>query len=78
MGTVARIDFEERDHQWFVTLVDTDGNHSPGEPFPASGHERHSKLEQVLHYVQEHGYHATRTPYNKVNESHYILAVAPA
>lgn len=78
MDNVVRIDFEERDQQWFVTLIDADGKSAPGEPFPASGHEGFTKLEQVLRYVQEQGYRSTRTPYNKVNASRYMLDVVPA
>ena len=78
MDNVVRINFEERDQQWIVTLIDADGNAQPGKPFPASGHERFTKLEQVLRCVQELGYRATNTPYNKVNESKYLLDVTPS
>ena len=48
MVNIVRIESEERDRQWRVTQIDADGVARPGEPFPAYGGERYSKLEQVL------------------------------
>lgn len=63
MDDVARIEFEERDQQWLVTLTDVEGTSEPGEPFPASGHENYSKLEQVLARLASLGYRPHRIPY---------------
>jgi hypothetical protein len=78
MRTVVRIDFEERDQQWRVTLIDADGDARPGEPFPAYGGEGYSKLEQVSGRLRDLGYRPTYTPYNKPNASHYIFEVSPS
>jgi hypothetical protein len=77
MDNLVRIDFEEIDQQWIVTLIDSDRHAIPGEPFPASGHERYSKLQQVLDRVHSLGYRSTHTPYNRVNGTSYRLEVVP-
>lgn len=78
MGNVVRIDFEERDQQWRVTLIDADGDARPGEPFPAYGGERYSKLEQVLGRLTDLGYRPTHIPYSKPNATHYGFEVSPS
>lgn len=75
MAELERIDFEERDRMWIVTLTDADGQAVPGEPFPTSGHENFTKLEQVLRRVQELGYRPSRVPYDRVNERRYVFEV---
>lgn len=77
MNSVARVDFEERDEQWIVTLIGADGESRPGEPFPAFGGEGFSKLEQVLSRIKELGYRPKYTPYNKPNAKSYIFEVRP-
>jgi hypothetical protein len=74
---IERIDFEERDEQWIVTLTALGGEVRPGEPFPAFGGEEYSKLEQVLRRVEELGYQPTRTTYNRPNATWYIFEVKP-
>lgn len=77
MDNIVRVDFEERDTQWIVTLIDADGNDRPGEPFPASGHERFTKLEQVTGRLAELGLRPKRTPYDQPNKTHYVFEVDP-
>ena len=79
MTDLQRLEFEERDGQWFITESYSDGRVRPGEPFMASGHERHSKLEQVLDRVKSKypGYRPIRTPYDEVNAKHFLLEVVP-
>ena len=72
-----RIDFEERDQQWILTLFDQEGTAHPGEPFPAFGGEGYSRLEQVLNRINELGFVPTRVPYNRPNASRYIVEVKP-
>lgn len=74
---IVRIDFLELDEVWEVTLWLRDGTIRPGEPFPASGHPNNSKLQQVMRRLEELGYRATHTPYNKVHETRYNLDVVP-
>lgn len=78
MDDIVRIEFEERDQQWQVTLVTADNEHRPAEPFPAYGGENYSGLEQVLNRVKELGYRATRTPHNRANDSRFIIGVTRA
>ena len=75
---VTRIDFEELDEQWHVTVVTADRAYRTGEPFPADGGEGRSRLDQVLDRVREMGYQPTRTPYDKVNATRIMIEVAPA
>jgi hypothetical protein len=74
---LQRLEFEERDEQWFITEVHSDGHLQPGEPFMASGHERYSKLQQVIDRIKDKypGYRPIRIPYNKVNATHFSLEV---
>lgn len=74
---IVRIDFEERDQQWILTLFDQEGTAHPGEPFPAFGGEGYSRLEQVLNRINELGFVPTRVPYNRPNASRYIVEVKP-
>jgi hypothetical protein len=78
MTDIVRIDFEERDQQWQVTLVTADNEHRPGEPFPAYGGENFSKLEQVLNRVKVLGYRPTHTPYNQAAASRIVIDVTRA
>ncbi|BDZ54165.1 hypothetical protein GCM10025870_12380 [Agromyces marinus] len=68
MAELQRLQFEERDGQWFITEFYSDGRSQPGEPFMASGHERYSKLQQVLSRIKDKypGYRPTPIPYDKV------------
>lgn len=77
MADLRRLEFEERGGQWFITEVYSDGRFQPGEPFMASGHERFSKLKQVLGRVKEKypGYRPTPIPYDKVNATRILLEV---
>lgn len=77
VNNMVRIDFEERDQQWIVTLTSADRDTRPGEPFPAYGGEGFSKLEQVLSRVKELGYRPRRIPYNKPNATRYVFEVKP-
>lgn len=72
-----RVDFEERDQQWLVTLTNAEGVSRPGEPFAASGHEDYSKLEQVLAYLTSLGFRPNRIPYGDRNRRWYIFEVSP-
>ncbi len=67
MSDLKHLEFVERDRVWEVTEVYDDGQVRPGEPFQASGHENHPKLEQlqmrmrikyggyrVTHYARSH------------------------
>jgi hypothetical protein len=74
---IERIDFEERDQQWIVTLTALGGGVRPGEPFPAFGGEGYSKLEQVLNRVKELGYEPMRIPYNRPNATRYLFELKP-
>ena len=76
MGDVVRVEFEERDQQWRVTLADADGEVRPGRPFPAYGGEGDSKLEQVLGRLKDLGYQPARIPYNKPNATRYTFEVS--
>ena len=77
MADLQRLEFEERDEQWFITEVYSDGSTKPGEPFPASGHEHYSKLEQVQNRIKEEypDYRPTHIPYNRVNGTWYVFSV---
>lgn len=77
MEDVVRIDFKEEDRQWLVTLFNANGDTRPGEPFPASGHEDYTKLQQVLARLTSLGYRPHRIPYNQVNRGWYIFEVSP-
>jgi hypothetical protein len=79
MTDLERLDFEERDRQWFIKEVYRGGVVKDGEPFMASGHERYSKLMQVLDRVKYKypGYRVTRIPYDKVNDRRFMLPVVP-
>lgn len=79
MADLQRLEFEERDGQWLITEVYTDGRFEPGEPFMASGHESYSKLQQVLGRVKDiyPGYRPTRIPYDMVNATRFLLEVVP-
>lgn len=72
-----RIEFKERDRQWLVTLTHADGVTSPGEPFPASGHEHFSKLEQVLFRLGQLGYRPKQIPSDKPDALRYVIEVEP-
>ena len=76
MGDVVRVEFEERDQQWRVTLADADGEVLPGRPFPAYGGEGDSKLEQVLGRLMDLGYQPARIPYNQPNATRYAFEVS--
>jgi len=77
MTDLQRLEFEERDEQWYITEVYSDGRSQPGEPFMASGHERYSKLDQVMDRIKDKypGYRPTRIPYDKVNAKRFLLEV---
>ncbi|WP_029267403.1 MULTISPECIES: hypothetical protein [unclassified Microbacterium] len=77
MANVERVIFEEIDQQWLVTLVDDEGATVPGEPFPASGHENYSKLEQVLDRLTLLGYRARQIPHEAPNQRRYVFDVRP-
>jgi hypothetical protein len=79
MADLQRLDFEEIDRMWTIAEHYSDGTSRPGEAFMASGHERYTKLAQILDRLKSEypSYRSTRTPYNKVNEKHYRLEVAP-
>jgi len=79
MADLKRLDFEERDQQWYITEFYSDGTSQPGEPFMASDHERYSKLAQVIDRIKDKypGYRPTRAPYNRVDGTHYSLEVVP-
>ncbi|WP_316296303.1 hypothetical protein [Clavibacter michiganensis] len=74
---VVHMLFVEGEGMWELTLTTSDGEDHKGEPFPASGTEGFSKLQQVLFRIEAMGYRATRTPYSKVHERRYSLDVAP-
>lgn len=77
MADLQRLEFEERDGQWHITEIYSDGHVQPGEPFMASGHERYSKLQQVLDRIKDKypGYRPTRIPYDKVDATRFSLEV---
>lgn len=79
MADLQRLEFEERNQQWFIEEFYSDGRSQPGEPFPASGHERYSTLEQVLGRIKDKypDYRLTHTPYNNVDATRYLLEVVP-
>ncbi|WP_316295750.1 hypothetical protein [Clavibacter michiganensis] len=78
MDDVVRIEFEERDEQWFVTLYAQDGSSRPGEPFPASGHPRYPKDEQVRHRVEKVlGYEINSVSGHAPNGTHFVVEVKP-
>jgi hypothetical protein len=77
MAELERLDFEERDGQWFITEVYRGGHFKAGEPFMASGHERFTKLEQVLQRASDQypSYRLTHIPYDKVNAKSFVFGV---
>jgi len=74
-----RLEFNEQDEQWSITEFHSDGNSRRGEPFPASGHEHLTRLQQVLTRIASKypDYRVHPTPYHAVNETHYSLEVLP-
>jgi hypothetical protein len=78
MDNVVRIEFDERNEQWFVTLYLEDGSSRPGEPFPASDHPNNPKDEQVRRRVQEVlGYEIKSVSGHAPNGTHYVVEVKP-
>ena len=77
MSDLQRLDFEERAQQWFITEVYSDARSKPGEPFMASGHERYTKLQQVLDRVRDKypDYRPIHIPYDRVNDLRYSLDI---
>lgn len=74
---VVHMVFVEQGEQWDLTFTTSDGQEHEGEPFPASGVESFTRLQQVLVRIEAMGYKAKRIPYNKVQERRYSLAVVP-
>ncbi len=72
-----RIEFKERDWLWLVTLTHADGVTSPGEPFPASGHEHFSKLEQVHFCLGRSATGPSRFPLTSPDALRYVIEVEP-
>lgn len=79
MANLKHLRFEERDEQWFITETYSDGKDRSGEPFMASGHERYTKLQQVLDRISDKypSYRPTPIPYNTVNATRFSFDLVP-
>lgn len=76
MAELVRLDFVERDRQWFITEVYADGVTRPGEPFAASAADNLMKFEQVVNriFTEYREYEVPRRPHEE-NERRYEILV---
>lgn len=79
MDGLVRLEFEEQDGQWIVYEIYDDKTVRNGEPFPASGAENFTKIEQVLYRLESHypDYRGRPKPYGAPNKTRYLIPVVP-